>query len=122
MNEFNSTDNANRSSESPCVTIRCICDEKCVRDYYESYELLTTSIQLSIGIPYVILIILSIIANFGITVIIIKTKRLRTMQNILVVNLAVSDIFVAIFCMPFTMIMILNEAHWTYGNFICKVS
>lgn len=69
---------------------------------------------------YSILAITGFIANLTMILIVLCSKSLRNMPyNILLLNLLVSNILMAIFCIPFTLIGLL-ERNWTLGWFLCK--
>ena len=99
----------------------CDCDEACIKEISASFELLTPTVELAIGIPYIILIILSSITNLAIIIAIVNTEKLKTTQNYLIANLAISDLLVCMFCMPSTLISLLNEGQWSLGYLLCKV-
>ncbi|CAG2110314.1 unnamed protein product [Medioppia subpectinata] len=69
---------------------------------------------------YTLLIVSGILANIVIIGVIIVNKRLFTSNNILLINLFVSDILLCIFCMPFTLIAITRRS-WPFGAAICKL-
>lgn len=69
---------------------------------------------------YSILAITGFIANLTMILIVLCSKSLRNMPyNILLLNLLVSNILMAMFCIPFTLIGLL-ERNWTLGWFLCK--
>ena len=112
----------NVSSLLNCTDLSCICDEACIRRYSDSFELLSSWTETCIVTPYVIVTALSIICNIVIVIVILNNNKLRTTHNYLIANLAVSDLLLTIFCVPSTLLMILNESRWTLGLLLCKVS
>ncbi|KAI8522239.1 G-protein coupled receptor [Branchiostoma belcheri] len=55
-------------------------------------------------LAYVLVFGLCVAGNIIVCVVVIKTPRLRTVTNYFILNLAVSDLLVAVFCMPFTLV------------------
>jgi cholecystokinin A receptor len=50
----------------------------------------------------------------------IQSRRMRTITNLFLLNLAVSDLLLGIFCMPFTLIgMLLRD--FIFGEIMCKL-
>ena len=47
-----------------------------------------------------IVLVYSVISNFGVIAVVMRSKKLRTVTNMLVVNLAVSDILLAGLVLP----------------------
>ncbi|XP_071133277.1 substance-P receptor-like [Mytilus edulis] len=68
---------------------------------------------------YIIAIAGDIVGNFIVILIIICHKKIRTTTNILILNLAISDIMVAFFCM---WVHLGNQISpmWPFGAFMCK--
>ncbi|KAI1298697.1 Beta-1 adrenergic receptor [Halotydeus destructor] len=74
-----------------------------------------------IQILYLLMIIFTFVSNILVILCVIKTKSLQTVTNIYIVSLAVADVGVAIFVMPFGMYIILVEASWELVISACKV-
>lgn len=66
-----------------------------------------------------ILIITGVCTNFLVSLVIICNSRLRVSRNLLIVNLSLSDLMLCLFCMPFTLIELLNRS-WNLGSFLCR--
>ena len=110
------------SSNSNCTTIECHCDQECIRQLTREFELLSPTVELFLTVPYVALTVLSTLSNMIIICIIIFNDKLRTTQNYLIANLAVSDLLICIFCIPSTLLLITDESQWIFGYTLCKVS
>lgn len=54
-------------------------------------------------IAYLIVFAVGIIGNFFVIAVVFRTPRMRTVTNFFIVNLAVADILVIIFCLPATL-------------------
>ncbi|KAG7463412.1 hypothetical protein MATL_G00176280 [Megalops atlanticus] len=69
---------------------------------------------------YSLIFLLSVFGNLLIIVVLIANKRMRTVTNSFLLSLAVSDLMMAIFCMPFTLIPNLLE-DFIFGAPMCKI-
>lgn len=70
---------------------------------------------------YCIIFLLSVFGNTLIIIVLVMNKRLRTITNSFLLSLAVSDIMVALLCMPFTLIPNLM-GDFIFGEVICKTA
>ncbi|XP_033733533.1 QRFP-like peptide receptor isoform X2 [Pecten maximus] len=70
---------------------------------------------------YVLSFVVDVVGNVIVVIIIYLNKRMRSTTNILILNLAVSDIMVGLFCM---WVHLGNQisTNWPFGPFICKAS
>lgn len=50
-------------------------------------------------------------------------RRLRTPTNMLIVNLALADLMISIFCIPlgYWHVIIFEDYRWIFGAFLCKL-
>ncbi|KAI8522245.1 Neuropeptide FF receptor 2 [Branchiostoma belcheri] len=81
----------------------------------------TVPIITVLGISYFLTFASSIIGNILVILVVLKIPRMRTVTNYFILNLAVSDILVAIFCMPFTLVDNIIRG-WIFGDVMCKLS
>ena len=63
----------------------------------------------------------SVIGNILVCLIIIRTPRMRTTRNFLLVNLAIADLTVALLCIPFEVFIKLTYPRWLLGPVMCKL-
>ncbi|XP_054715308.1 neuropeptide Y receptor type 5-like [Uloborus diversus] len=77
----------------------------------------TTKIMLFSG--YVLLIIAGVCTNLLVSLVIMSNSRLRVARNLLIVNLSFADLMLCLFCMPFTLVDLLNR-DWSLGSFLCR--
>ena len=78
-----------------------------------------TGIALVLGLGTIL--VLTIVGNVLVCLSVILVRKLRKPQNYLLVSLAVSDLFVALFVMPFAIIYEVNEAVWPLSFSLCDV-
>ncbi|XP_076858017.1 cholecystokinin receptor isoform X2 [Brachyhypopomus gauderio] len=69
---------------------------------------------------YSLIFLLSVFGNLLIIVVLVVNKRMRTMTNTFMLSLAVSDLMMAVFCMPFTLIPNLL-GDFIFGAAMCKI-
>ncbi|XP_078577736.1 neuropeptide FF receptor 2-like [Branchiostoma floridae x Branchiostoma japonicum] len=74
-----------------------------------------------LGISYFLTFASSIIGNILVILVVLKIPRMRTVTNYFILNLAVSDILVAVLCMPFTLVDNIIRG-WIFGDVMCKLS
>ena len=67
---------------------------------------------------YSIIFILSVTGNSLVILTLMQNRRMRTVTNVFLLNLAVSDLLLAVFCMPFTLIPTLMR-DFIFGHFMC---
>ncbi|XP_065808117.1 cholecystokinin receptor-like [Labrus bergylta] len=68
---------------------------------------------------YSLIFLLSAFGNLLIIVVLMLNKRMRTVTNSFLLSLAVSDLMMAVFCMPFTLIPNILE-DFIFGGAMCK--
>lgn len=74
-----------------------------------------------IQIPlYTTILLLSVTGNALVILTLIQNRRMRTITNVFLLNLAVSDILLGVLCMPFTLIGTLLR-DFVFGEVMCKL-
>lgn len=68
----------------------------------------------------VFLILCALLGNLLVCYVVTRNSRLRTVSNMLVLNLAVSDVLMASLCMPLSL-GVLIAGEWPYGNIVCDM-
>uniref|UniRef100_A0A8C5IVW2 Neuropeptide FF receptor 1 n=1 Tax=Junco hyemalis TaxID=40217 RepID=A0A8C5IVW2_JUNHY len=70
---------------------------------------------------YLLIFLLCMVGNGGVCFIVLWSRRMRTVTNLFILNLAVSDLLVGLFCMPTTLLDNII-AGWPFGSLVCKMS
>lgn len=89
----------------------------------ESFSKLDDSMEL-VGVQVTLILAYSSIILFGVTgnslviYVVYRFKKLQTVTNFFIVNLAVSDLLVNILCLPFTLVNTLY-GEWKFGQVLC---
>ena len=68
-----------------------------------------------------IIFVVSATGNTLVCLVVALTRRMRTTRNYLLVNLAVSDLTVALLCIPFDMVVKITAPRWLLGDSMCKL-
>ncbi|OWF54496.1 cholecystokinin receptor type A-like [Mizuhopecten yessoensis] len=72
-----------------------------------------------IRIPlYCLIFLLSLTGNVLVIITLAQNRRMRTVTNVFLLNLSISDLLLAVFCMPFTLVPQLMR-QFIFGEFVC---
>ncbi|GFQ99758.1 cholecystokinin receptor type A [Trichonephila clavata] len=69
---------------------------------------------------YSTIFILSVVGNALVILTLAQNKRMRTVTNVFLLNLAISDLLLGVFCMPFTLIGSLLR-NFIFGEAMCRM-
>lgn len=69
---------------------------------------------------YITILLLAIIGNALVILTLIQNRRMRTITNVFLLNLAISDILLGVLCMPITLIGTLLR-DFVFGELMCKL-
>jgi neuropeptide F receptor len=80
------------------------------------------NVLIGILIPtlYVIIFFLGIIGNSIVVYFVCKNKTMRTVTNVFIANMALSDIIICLLSIPFTWIT-LHYEKWKFGSILCSL-
>ncbi|XP_018523885.1 neuropeptide FF receptor 1 like 2 [Lates calcarifer] len=70
---------------------------------------------------YFFIFLLCMVGNILVCLIVLENRRMRTVTNLFILNLAISDLLVGIFCIPTTLVDNLITG-WPFSNTVCKMS
>ncbi|KAM6220918.1 neuropeptide FF receptor 2 [Rhynchocyon petersi] len=88
---------------------------------YVNYYIHQPKVAAVFIISYFLIFLLCIVGNTVVCFIVMRNKHMHTVTNLFILNLAVSDLLVGIFCMPITLLDNII-AGWPFGNTMCKIS
>ena len=80
----------------------------------------STSVKVLESTVLIILITLAFLGNVLICVAVLRTPGLRTVPNMFVTNLAVSDILMAVVCMPISLCVLIS-GEWPFSAMVCDL-
>lgn len=112
----NMTTYLNRSN---CSNDYCVSDDEYVDlilDYI--YPSLSEWILISL---YIVVFLAGLIGNFLVCFAVWRNHSMRTVTNFFIVNLALADFSVGLFCLPPTLLSDITET-WYMGSVMCKLA
>lgn len=71
-------------------------------------------------LPYSCILLLAVLGNTLVIVTLGVNRRMRTVTNTFLLNLAISDLLLGVFCMPFTLVGVLFR-EFIFGAFMCRL-
>ena len=105
----------NLSDEDPWI------EQKCMNFVEEHPDPSNSPIVLSIfAIIYVHIFVLGLVGNISIIFLTLKYRHLQSVQNIFILNLAISDVIVCLLSLPFTPVTNIYKT-WYFGQPICHL-
>ncbi|XP_062533523.1 cholecystokinin receptor-like isoform X2 [Armigeres subalbatus] len=69
---------------------------------------------------YAIVFLLSLIGNSIVILMLVLEKRMRSVINVYLLNLAMTDLLLGVFCLPFTLVGQVQQ-NFIFGRIMCKV-
>lgn len=72
-------------------------------------------------IMYGAVFVLALLGNGLVCYVVNNTPRMKTVTNYFIVNLAVGDILMTVFCVPFSFVSMLILRYWPFGEMMCKI-
>jgi len=69
---------------------------------------------------YGIIFLFAIVGNLLVISTLIQNRRMRTITNVFLLNLAISDLLLGVLCMPVTLVGTLLR-HFIFGEYFCKL-
>lgn len=71
---------------------------------YVDFYLHKPSIAAVFTVSYLLIFLVCMVGNGVVCFIVLRSKNMRTVTNLFILNLAISDLLVGIFCMPTTLV------------------
>ncbi|XP_046870846.1 neuropeptide FF receptor 2-like isoform X2 [Hypomesus transpacificus] len=88
---------------------------------YVGFYLHEPSIAAVFIVSYLLIFLVCMVGNGVVCFIVLRSKNMRTVTNLFILNLAISDLLVGIFCMPTTLVDNIITG-WPFGKLVCKLS
>ncbi|XP_067142612.1 cholecystokinin receptor-like [Centruroides vittatus] len=76
--------------------------------------------QVRLILPYSVILLLAVLGNVLVIVTLAVNKRMRTVTNVFLLNLAISDLLLGVFCIPFTLTGVLLRK-FVFGAVMCRL-
>lgn len=95
----------------------------CDKGYLSEREdgLSSTYFQTTVYIMYISIFVVALFGNGIVCYIVQSSPRLHTVTNFFIFNLAVGDILMSLFCVPFSFVSILLLHYWPFGSVMCHL-
>ncbi|KAM9677454.1 pyroglutamylated RF-amide peptide receptor [Trichechus inunguis] len=77
-------------------------------------------VKLALVLTGVLIFALALFGNALVVYVVTRSKAMRTVTNIFICSLALSDLLITFFCIPVTMLQNVSD-NWLGGAFICKM-
>lgn len=114
---LSSTDHSNKSVFSNETWVG---DEFCTPSPPGSL-LSTTGFQFCVLFMYCTVFIVALTGNGLVCFVVQTSPRMKTVTNYFIMNLAIGDILMTIFCVPFSFVSMLVLRYWPFGVVMCKI-
>ncbi|KAI4875721.1 hypothetical protein NFI96_005574 [Prochilodus magdalenae] len=88
---------------------------------YVDFYLHEPSVSAIFIVSYLLIFVVCMVGNGVVCFIVLRSKSMRTVTNLFILNLAISDLLVGIFCMPTTLVDNIITG-WPFGSLVCKLS
>lgn len=102
-------------------TIREYLESSFNRSYCEQDRSDTTLFQTTVYMLYISIFVIALLGNGVVCYIVYASPRMKTVTNYFIVNLAVGDILMSLFCVPFSFFSILLLQYWPFGSVLCHL-
>ncbi|XP_069557568.1 neuropeptide FF receptor 1 like 2 [Brachyistius frenatus] len=89
--------------------------------FFSPYYQHSLYVAASYILAYSFIFLLCMVGNILVCLIVLENRRMRTVTNLFILNLAISDLLVGIFCIPTTLVDNLITG-WPFSNNVCKMS
>ncbi|CAG4950837.1 unnamed protein product [Colias eurytheme] len=77
-------------------------------------------VQTSFCIVYTIIFVLGLLGNLLVCYVVIRNRAMQTVTNLFITNLALSDILLCLFAVPFTPLYSFRGS-WSWGSLLCHM-
>lgn len=69
---------------------------------------------------YSMILLFAVLGNLLVISTLVQNRRMRTITNVFLLNLAISDMLLGVLCMPVTLVGTLLR-NFIFGEFLCKL-
>ncbi|GBP20178.1 Neuropeptide Y receptor type 2 [Eumeta japonica] len=90
-------------------------------DFYPRENIIDNKwLQTVFCVIYTVIFVLGIVGNTLVCFVVIRNKAMQTVTNLFITNLALSDILLCIFAVPFTPLYTFGGV-WNFGSLLCHI-
>ncbi len=87
----------------------------------DDYLSLMASLKVFFYCLYVLVFILGIAGNALVCYVVLRNPTMHTVTNLFITNLALSDVLLCVFAVPFTPLYLLTYKEWVFGTALCHL-
>ncbi|XP_046393344.1 RYamide receptor [Ischnura elegans] len=103
------------NSSSLDETLNCSATQGSGRMIYNTY------FQAAIYFSYCSIFVAALCGNGLVCYVVHASPRMRTVTNYFIANLAVGDVLMTLFCVPFSFVPVLVLQYWPFGDSMCRM-
>ncbi|XP_048036956.1 neuropeptide FF receptor 1 like 1 [Megalobrama amblycephala] len=85
------------------------------------YYIHSAGMAVSYILSYLLVLLLCVVGNGLVCLVVIRNRNMRSVTNLFILNLAISDLLVGVFCVPTTLIDSLISG-WPFSQITCTMS
>lgn len=101
-------------------TIQNVTNKTVSMEEFDEDAYVEKIVSIVVPIFFGMIAVLGFFGNLLVVIVVLLNPQMRSTTNLLILNLAMSDLLFVIFCIPFTAIDYML-ATWPFGDFWCKV-
>ncbi|XP_035825571.1 RYamide receptor isoform X2 [Aplysia californica] len=87
----------------------------------EQFDKAFREAQVAIIVLYTVLCVVAVLGNSCAVYVVISKRKMRNVTNYFIASLAVSDILMAVVCIPFSFVANVLLDHWPFGSTLCPI-
>lgn len=77
--------------------------------------------HICVYIMYGVIFIIALLGNGLVCFVVQSSPRMKTVTNYFIMNLAIGDMLMTLFCVPFSFVPMLILKYWPFGPIMCKM-
>ncbi|XP_076052169.1 RYamide receptor-like [Oratosquilla oratoria] len=77
--------------------------------------------DVTVYVLYCTILVVAVLGNCLVVYVVVSSAKMRTVTNYFIANLAMGDLFMAIFCVPFSFLSTLVLQYWPFGGELCVI-
>lgn len=79
----------------------------------------STAFQAVIYLMYSVVFIVALVGNGLVCYVVMFSAQMHSVTNLFIMNMAVSDLLMTLFCVPFSFVATLMLQYWPFGSDLC---
>lgn len=79
----------------------------------------TAAFQMLVYLTYTIVFVVSLVGNGLVCHVVMFSPQMHSVTNLFIMNMAVGDLLMTLFCVPFSFVATLLLQYWPFGSDLC---